>query len=320
MLTLDALRILDAIDRRGSQAAAAQELHRVPSAVHHAMQRLQSDLGITLFVRHGRQLCMTPAARTLLEEGRHLLRAADELTSRAQRVATGWEAELTLVMDGLFSVAQIAPLLGLFYQAHQGTRIRILHEVMAGTWDAVLSGRADLAIGSVGDTPPGGRLITHHLGNMPFDLCAPVGHPLSAQAGPLDPHDTLAHRAIVVADSARNLPTRSVGLLAGQPTLTVPTLQAKIEAMRAGLGVGHLPRPIAESEARLGTLTIIQTSAPRPHTPCHLAWRGPGKATDQRARQWFIDHLRAPAAAQHLLSGTLYSGTTSPGKTNADML
>jgi DNA-binding transcriptional LysR family regulator len=32
-LTLDALLAIDAIDRKGSFAAAAQELHRVPSAL-----------------------------------------------------------------------------------------------------------------------------------------------------------------------------------------------------------------------------------------------------------------------------------------------
>ena len=43
-LTLDALAVLDAIDRRGSFAAAAEELHRVPSAVTYQVQKLEEDL------------------------------------------------------------------------------------------------------------------------------------------------------------------------------------------------------------------------------------------------------------------------------------
>jgi DNA-binding transcriptional LysR family regulator len=37
-LSLDALLVIDAIDRKGSFAAAAHELHRVPSAVTYTVQ------------------------------------------------------------------------------------------------------------------------------------------------------------------------------------------------------------------------------------------------------------------------------------------
>ena len=52
-LTLDALTVLDAIDRNGSFAAAAEELHRVPSAMTYAVQKLEQDLGVSIFGRRG---------------------------------------------------------------------------------------------------------------------------------------------------------------------------------------------------------------------------------------------------------------------------
>ncbi len=42
-LTLEALRVMDAIDRRGSFAAAADELGRVPSALSYTMQKLKKS-------------------------------------------------------------------------------------------------------------------------------------------------------------------------------------------------------------------------------------------------------------------------------------
>ena len=48
-ISLDALQVLDAIDRKGSFAAAASSLHRVPSAVSYSVQKLEQDLGIALF-------------------------------------------------------------------------------------------------------------------------------------------------------------------------------------------------------------------------------------------------------------------------------
>ena len=52
-LTLDGLEVLDAIDRRGSFAAAAEELHRVPSAITYSVQQMEESLDIALFDRRG---------------------------------------------------------------------------------------------------------------------------------------------------------------------------------------------------------------------------------------------------------------------------
>ena len=40
-LSLEALQIVDAIDRRGSFAKAAQELHRVPSTISYTVGKLE---------------------------------------------------------------------------------------------------------------------------------------------------------------------------------------------------------------------------------------------------------------------------------------
>jgi DNA-binding transcriptional LysR family regulator len=89
-LSLDALLVLDAIERKGSFAAAADELHRVPSAITYTVQKLEEDLDVQLFDRRGHRAKLTPAGRELLSEGRHLLRAAGDIESRVKRVATGW--------------------------------------------------------------------------------------------------------------------------------------------------------------------------------------------------------------------------------------
>ncbi|MDX1654422.1 MAG: LysR family transcriptional regulator, partial [Candidatus Competibacteraceae bacterium] len=97
-LTLDALAVLDAIDRRGSFAAAAAELTRVPSAITYTIQKLEHDLGVAVFDRSGHRARLTPAGRRLLEEGRQLLRAAGDLERSVKRVATGWETDLCIAV------------------------------------------------------------------------------------------------------------------------------------------------------------------------------------------------------------------------------
>src|SRR5258706_15194341 len=86
-LSLDALAVLDAIDRRGSFAAAALELDHVPSAITYTVRRMEEDLDVLLFDRRGHRAQFTPAGRTLLAEGRALLTAAGEIERRGQRGA-----------------------------------------------------------------------------------------------------------------------------------------------------------------------------------------------------------------------------------------
>ena len=80
-LTLEALRVMDAIDRRGSFAAAADELGRVPSALSYTMQKLEEEQDVALFDRSGHRTKYPNVGRMLLERGRALLEAADELTT-----------------------------------------------------------------------------------------------------------------------------------------------------------------------------------------------------------------------------------------------
>src|ERR1043166_4658867 len=106
-LTLDALQVLDAVDRKGSFAAAAEELHRVPSAITYSVQQLEDGLGLQVFDRKGHRAVLTEAGRELLNEGRHLLRAASDLECRVRQVARGWEVELRIALDTLIGIDRL---------------------------------------------------------------------------------------------------------------------------------------------------------------------------------------------------------------------
>src|SRR6478752_9716743 len=106
-LSLESLEILDAIERRGSFAAAADELHRVPSAITYSVRQLEDFLGVSVFDRRGHRAVLTAAGRELLAEGRRLLRAASDLECRVQQVARGWESELRIAVDTVIAVDRL---------------------------------------------------------------------------------------------------------------------------------------------------------------------------------------------------------------------
>ena len=89
-LTLDALEVLDAIDRKGSFAAAAAALYRVPSAVTYTIHKLEEDLGVILFRKEGRRSVLTSAGKTLRAQGRELLAAVERLVETPRQVSSWW--------------------------------------------------------------------------------------------------------------------------------------------------------------------------------------------------------------------------------------
>ena len=298
-LSLEALQVLDAIDRKGSFAAAADDLHRVPSAITYSVRQLEEGLGIELFDRRGHRAVLTAAGRELLAEGRRLLQAAADLECRVQQVAKGWESELRIAVDTLVGLDKIFGAVAEFYAQGTGTRLRFSHEVLGGTWDALASGRADLAIGAPGEAPAGRNYLTRPLGRVEMVFVAAPFHPIAAEREPLSDATIQGHRAVSIADTSRLLPPRTVGLLSGQDALTVPSLEAKAAAHVAGLGVGFLPRWIAEREALAGRLRILAVEAPRPLVELVSAWR-PGQ--EGKALKWFVKRLEDPLVAAELLS------------------
>lgn len=299
-LSLDALEILDAIDSRGSYAAAAQALFRVPSALTHAVQKLEDELGVDLFEKSGRRAVLTPAGRTLLEDGRQLLRAAGELERRVKRVATGWETDLSIAMDVVIPAERLNSLLGRFYAESGGTRLRLSYEVLGGCWDALTTGRADLVIGAPGDRPSRSGISTRALGDMQLVFCVAPDHPLATAPEPIAPEVLALYRAVVLADTSRELAARTSGLLEGQDALRVPDMASKAAAQAAGLGVGHLPPWLAEREVAAGRLVIRRLAEAKPAAPMYVAWR---PKDEGRALAWFLKELEKTEVVATLMAG-----------------
>ena len=261
-ISLDALLILDAIDRRGSFSAAGAELHRVPSTISYTVSKLEQDLGVQVFERQGPKVLLTKAGTELLKEGRYLLRAA-------------------------------------FYQVADKTRLRILHESLDGNWEALLDRRVDLLIAVPGTGPAGGGYIAEPIGTVQFVFVVAPNHPLATMDKVLSKADLHPYRAITVADSAIRLSSRTVGLLFGQDTLTVPDMRSKYALQLAGIGFGFLPEPLARSALASGALVQKEVEEQRLDESFSLAWR---VGEEGAALKWWLQRLRESDVLQRLLA------------------
>lgn len=300
-LTLDALELIDAIDRKGSFSAAADLLHKVPSTVSYSVARLEEDLQVTLFERNGPQIRITAAGRELLRQGRPLLQAAIDLERQVRRVASGWESRFTLGIDSLLCAEALLPWVQRFHQVAADTALRIREEALTGAWEALLDGQCDLVI-AAGPGPAGGGYQVRPLASLAFWFCVAPFHPLARAPEPLDEDSVRAQTAVAVADSARNLALRTAGLLSGQNTLVVPHMRAKCAYQVEGLGVGHLPECLARPLVERGRLVRKRLVVERPPEPLQLAWR---HGSQGHALDWWIAALQADGVITALLDASL---------------
>ncbi len=328
VLTPESLAMMDVIARTGSFAAAARELGKVPSSLTYSVRQLEDALDVLLFDRRSRQAKLTAAGEELLNEGRRLLDQMDAVANRVKRVATGWETQLTLAVDGVISRLTMFELCESFYAlcpqiasmrpgagghapglGGPGTRLRMRTEVMNGTWEALTSGQADFAIGVSAErgTPPGVQL--KELGSMEFLFAVAPHHPLAAANAPISDAELLRHRAVAVADSAQRLTPLTVNLLPGQDVLTVSSMQLKIEAQLRCMGCGFVPEPLAREHIAAGRLVVKATQRGAQHPRLAYAWRNPTASTPGAGRKpqlglalrWWIDQLESPTTRAALL-------------------
>ncbi|WP_274057298.1 LysR family transcriptional regulator [Vibrio parahaemolyticus] len=285
-ITLEALHILDAIDRRGSFAAAANELDRAPSSLSYQIQKLEQDLDINIFDRSGHKALFTEAGKLILERGRAILQASEKLVNDATLLANGWELDITVAFDGIIPISNFFQMVDALAEV-SSTRIRLQEEILAGSWESLNTGRADLLVCPSLDTLPQ-EVKAEKIGKMSMIWVASTEHYVHKRSGEFDDSAREKYRIIAIADTAREQPALSINIIQKQPRLTVTNFTAKVEALTAGLGIGTLPRQIALPLIEKGVLKQIEGTEEQP-MDIILAWR---RNTMGEAKSWCIQYLK----------------------------
>lgn len=285
-LTLEALRVMDAIDRRGSFAAAADELGRVPSALSYTMQKLEEELDVVLFDRSGHRTKFTNVGRMLLERGRILLEAADKLTTDAEALSRGWETHITVVCEALVPATQLFPLVDKLSKK-ANTQLSLMTEVLAGAWERLEQGRADIVIAPDMHFRSSSEINVRKLYKVMSVYVAAPDHPIHLEPEPLSDAVRVKYCGIAVADTARERPVLTVQLLDKQQRLTVSTIADKRQALIDGLGVATMPYPLVEQDIAEGRLRVV--SAEYSHeTDIIMAWR---RDSMGEAKSWLLREI-----------------------------
>ena len=273
-ITIEVLETLDAIDRRGSFAKAAEELNKATSAISYAVQKLEEQLDIALFQRQGRRSVLTPAGKLILTEGREILSATARMANKAKEVATGWEARIRIALESHQSYSAFFADLNEFLQEHPTIEIDVTESVLNGGWDALEHGRVDLLVGSPGPVPQQKGYRALPLARADLIPVIASQHALAKIATHSEVFEAaLAKvRRVITHDTSMSGIARTAGLASDGQKFYVQNIDHKVEAIRAGVGIGHLPRQRVQQYLESGELIALELAESSVHDN-FIAWK-----------------------------------------------
>jgi DNA-binding transcriptional LysR family regulator len=289
-LTLDQIQLFLTVVDQGSFSKAAKKLNRAQSAVTYGIQKLEAQIGLPLFDRTAYRIALTEAGRTLLLRARRIAEETNAFRDTARSLASGLEAELTIVLDSMFPMPPVVEALRAFTERFPTVPPRVYVQSLGAAAELVLDGTCMLG------------LLQLDLSNIallkrfPFltvDLVPVVApsHPLAAIDGPIETHVLHNHVQLVLTDRSALTAGRDYGVLSGR-TWRLADLGAKQLMLLAGLGWGNMPAHLVEADIAQGRLKIIRPiefdawTAQLVMCGAYLADRRLGPAG-----QWMIEHL-----------------------------
>lgn len=271
MFSKSSLEMLDTVARLGSFTAAADVLHKVPSAISYGVRQVEVELGVVLFRRLPRKVELTPAGELFMQEARSLLRQMEELKAQTRRAAHGWQKTLKVTLDNVVKLDRMKPLVEDFYRTFEFAELQINMEVFNGSWEAISQGRADIVIGATSAVPVGGDFEVRDMGILDWAFVMSPAHPCVREQV-LTEAFVSQFPAICLDDTSSVLPKRHTGHYPQQRRLLLPNWYSAIECLKNGVGVGYMPRHMAQPLLASGQL--VENMLPDKSLSASAVWCG----------------------------------------------
>ncbi|MBB5883641.1 MULTISPECIES: LysR family transcriptional regulator [unclassified Xanthomonas] len=237
--SLDQLRIFIAAADHGSFSAAARALGKAQSLVSHSVQRMEEQLGVTLFDRSAYRPAITVAGSALLARARRICDEVNVFQALSRDLASGAEAEVRLAVDTLFPMCDLYRALGAFRAAWPAVSPRVLMHNASAAAEKVVERQATIGLlDGTSEVYPELEVVT--VATIPIITVASTHHPLAAIAKTVAAEDLKDHVQIALIDpEARS----SVDTSYHSPNVWhINDLGAAYGMLLAGLGWGGMPQ------------------------------------------------------------------------------
>ena len=253
MASIDDIRLTLAALERTTFTIVAREQHVSQSTVSRAVQRVEAELGSTLFERDGRGTRRRPEVSPTTDRLRSIVSLWDEVAGESQSK----NPTLSIFCTVTASQSIVPQLLSKFRQAHPNTKLELRTGPASAALDAAKSGEVDAAIAPLPDRLPK-SMKSVLIASTPLVAIAALDFP---RPGDWSGVHLVAPRQGVT----RALVDRWRQTLGPDHTLQETESHEEVVALTAlGSGVGIVPRLVVESSALRSQLREVKPPTPLP--------------------------------------------------------
>ncbi|NIE62624.1 LysR family transcriptional regulator [Burkholderia sp. Ax-1719] len=294
MNQLEAIRTFLGVVRSGSIASAATKLNVSSTMLSRHVKVLETQLGTRLFSRSTRSVSLTEVGQLYFERMSKLIDDLDDCERSLASLAHQPVGKLRIVAPAFFSWRHLAAWLHQYNR--QFPQVRIALDLVDQPFDLINDGY-DVALVDTA-TLSSTSVIARQLWDEPLIACASPEY-LARCGTPARPGELVNHEYIAMA--ARHAATGDVQLegpegrfrLEQKPAMLVNNIDALMQMIRAGVGIGFVPMAIAREDIAEGVLNVVLPAYATP--PVSISVVYPSREHLPAKVRTFIDHLVASA-------------------------
>ena len=284
------LKLFISVIEAGTITAAAEREHIAAAAISRRISELEAALGTELVMRSNKGLLPTPAGQALLGLSHRVLNELDEIRALMRDYAQGLTGYVR-VYANISSITQFMPAaLGGFLKANPSIEIHLEEKTSTAIAQAVLDNLADVGVLVMG--APVAGLEFHPYRQDELVIATPMAHPL-ARLPEASFEQTLGFDYVGLhAQSQLNLQLTQAASELGRfwkPRIQVTSYDALCLMIEEGLGIGVLPKRIAQSYAKALRIQAVPLAEPWARRDLAVCIRS--YAALSPAAQLLVDHL-----------------------------
>jgi DNA-binding transcriptional LysR family regulator len=258
---LQQLQAFIAIAERGSFRAAADHIHISPPALSRRIEKLESIIGIKLFIRTTRKVELTSVGRIFLERARSAIDDLESAILGISDIAVTRVARVTVACVPSAALYFLPNVIRNFSFKYPSIRIRVIDESMNQTLQSVLIGESDFGIGFMNTLMP--EIEFEGIHDDPFVIAMRRDHPLSK-------------RRVVNWSHIQNEQLISVARSSGNRQLLDDVMSKIGKKPNYAFEVSHIGTLLGMVEAGLGIAAVPRAALPINHpTVIGLALKNP---------------------------------------------
>lgn len=272
---LQTMTVFCRVVEKSSFSVAADELDLSSASVSRQIAALEDELGAKLLTRTTRKISITDAGQAYYEGAKRVLEEFDRTNRLAMTYGQVPKGLLRVSAPMSFGILFVAPLITEFLREHKDIQVDLIFDdrvvdLVADHFDVAVRIRTDL---------PDSGIKVRRLAEAKRVLCAAPAY-LERNGTPVKPEQLIDHNCLeyVLSSTARSFwqlltPDGEIQRARVAGNARMNNSLALLHSIKAGLGIGMMPRFVVTRELGRGELVEILPDYPPPSHSIHLVHR-----------------------------------------------